>query len=74
MYRTLPRQTQSASEGRGLAGAMTGDPFPDIVAGMASAGWFGSYAAAGELSHASAPSITASDTSTPSGTRRTRSN
>ena len=37
----------------------------DLLTGMVSSGWFGSYPAAGQPLHASAPSITASDTSTP---------
>ncbi len=39
----------------------------DLLSGMVSSGWFGSYAAADQPLHASAPSIIASDTSTPSG-------
>ncbi len=41
----------------------------DLLTGMVSASWFGSYPAAGQPLHASAPSITASDTSAPSGTQ-----
>ncbi|MGA2255992.1 MAG: S8 family peptidase, partial [Thermoguttaceae bacterium] len=43
----------------------------DLLSGMASSGWFGNYAAAGQLQHASAPSITASDTSIAAGTQAT---
>ncbi len=41
----------------------------NVAAGVASSGWFGDYTAAGQPLHASAPSITASDTSTASGTQ-----
>jgi subtilisin family serine protease len=39
----------------------------NVAAGIVSANWFGSYAAADQPLHAAAPSITASDTSTQSG-------
>src|SRR5271157_2548706 len=41
----------------------------DLLSGMVSSGWFGSYAAADRPLHASAPSITASAASAPSGTQ-----
>jgi subtilisin family serine protease len=41
----------------------------DLASGMVSSGWFGNYAAADQPLHASAPSITASDTSIAPGTQ-----